>query len=76
MNGGQLAWLTLPRSGVAIDIPLVAWVPTAAQPDATVVPDVPVPADFEAAARGADPEMDVALKLLDAANFRVIRTNE
>jgi hypothetical protein len=64
INGGQLAWLTLPHSGVAVDIPLVAWVPTTPQPDVAVLPDIPVAPDFDAVARGADPEMDAALAWL------------
>ncbi len=64
MNGGQLAWLNLPKSGVAVDNPLVAWTPTTPQPDATVVPDVPVPQDFDAAAHGTDWEMGAAMAVL------------
>ncbi len=64
LNGGQLAWLTLPNSGVAVDIPLVAWVPAEPQPDQSVLPDVAVPQRFEAMAAGIDVDMAAALDLL------------
>lgn len=64
MNGGQLAWLTLPNSGVAIDIPLVAWIPPGAQPDRGILPDVEVPQRFDLIARGIDVDLDAASALL------------
>jgi C-terminal processing protease CtpA/Prc len=67
MNGGQLAWLTLPRSGVAVDIPLVSWVPDAPQPDQAVLPDIAVTESFEAAARGIDSDMRAGLAALNDA---------
>jgi hypothetical protein len=60
MNGGQLAWLTLPVSGVAVDIPLVAWMPNTPQPDLPILPDVAVAPTMQAAAAGIDLEMQVA----------------
>lgn len=42
LNGGQLAWITLPYSGVAVDIPLLAWMPKIAQSDRGVDPDIAV----------------------------------
>lgn len=62
LNGGQLAWITLPASGVAVDIPLVANFAPGDPPDAGVQPDVLV------APRWGDPdtELAAALKLLQA----------
>jgi len=64
LNGGQLAWITLPNSGVTIDIPLIAWMPASPQPDSGVQPDVLVDPTLEDVARGIDPEMAAALALL------------
>ncbi len=69
MNGGQLAWLTLPFSGVAIDIPLVAWMPVAAEPDQAVLPDIAVMTSFRAAARGIDSDMRAAVAALSDAAY-------
>lgn len=68
LNGGELAWLTLPASGVAVDIPLISWRPTSDQPDIGIVPDLDVPEDFDAARAGRDVEMEAARAwLADAA---------
>jgi hypothetical protein len=64
MNGGQLAWLTLPYSGVAIDIPLVAWVPFGPQPDQGILPDEDVPQNFDRIAQGIDVDMEAATRVL------------
>ena len=64
LNGGELAWLTLPNSGVAVDIPLIASMPLTPQPDAPVVPDVVVPHRFADVQRGIDPDMDMVRALL------------
>ena len=61
LNGGQLAWLTLPRSGVAVDIPLLATVYEGA-PDAGVQPDILVPTRVEDVVAGRDPAMERALR--------------
>ena len=62
LNSGQIAWVTLPNSGVAVDIPLLSTEPVAAQPDAGVTPDVLVLQTFAARVAGADLEMAAALK--------------
>jgi hypothetical protein len=68
LNGGQLAWVTAPNSGVSIDIPLLAATYEATTPDASVTPDVIVKRTFEARSRGAqlerDEEMEAVLKLI------------
>lgn len=64
LNGGQLAWVVLPNSGVAVDIPLLASTYTASTPDASVTPDIVVKPSFAARANGRDLEMETVLKLI------------
>lgn len=64
LNGGQIAWLTLPHSGIAVDIPLVAWVARTPRPDAGVTPDISVTRRLEALAAGKDLEMEAVRALL------------
>lgn len=61
LNGGQLAWLTLPNSGIAVDIPLVATV-YAGAPDAPISPDVRVEARIEDVIAGRDAPLLYALR--------------
>ena len=58
LNGGQLAWVNLPNSGVAVDIPLLASSYSYDTPDASVTPDVQVARSFAAQAAGRDQEME------------------
>ena len=58
LNGGQLAWVTLPNSGVAVDIPLLASRYLASTPDASVTPDVAIQRSFAMQAAGRDQEME------------------
>ena len=64
LNGGELTWVTLPHSGVAVDIPLIASNPVAPQPDTSVMPDVEVKRTFAARAAGRDLEMEAALQAI------------
>ena len=59
LNGGELAWVTLPNSGVSVDIPLLATIYDGA-PDAGVAPDIGVPTTLEDIAAGRDPDWDAA----------------
>ncbi|KFN41045.1 hypothetical protein N789_03950 [Arenimonas oryziterrae DSM 21050 = YC6267] len=59
LNGGELAWLTLPYSGVSIDIPLIAAVYEGA-PDTGVTPDRVVPTTIEDVIAGRDAVMAAA----------------
>jgi C-terminal processing protease CtpA/Prc len=65
LNGGQLAWVVLPNSGVAVDIPLLAATYTSTTPDAGISPDIPVAPSFEARAAGRDQEMEKVAELID-----------
>ncbi len=64
LNSGQIAWVTLPNSGVAVDIPLLSAEPIETQPDAGVVPDIVVKQTFAAHAAGVDMEMRAVLQLI------------
>lgn len=64
LNGGQLAWITLPYSGVAVDIPLLAWMPKTAQPDSGVDPDIAVVTSVRDVIAGRDVERERALSWL------------
>ncbi|MGM9483946.1 S41 family peptidase [Roseateles sp. NT4] len=64
LNGGQLAWITLPASGVAVDIPLVANFAPGEPPDAGVRPDVVVRPRWADVAAGVDAELAAAMRLL------------
>jgi C-terminal processing protease CtpA/Prc len=57
LNGGQLAWMVLPISGVSVDIPLISGFAKTAQPDRGVVPDIAVRTRLEDAATGIDPDV-------------------
>jgi hypothetical protein len=60
LNGGQLAWMVLPLSGVSVDIPLISGFAKNAQPDRGVLPDIMVRTRLEDAAAGVDPDLVAA----------------
>lgn len=64
LNGGQLAWINLPASGVGVDIPLLASVTPDDPPDAGVVPDLLVPPRWSDAVAGIDTELAAARTLV------------
>ncbi|OYU44125.1 MAG: hypothetical protein CFE44_14645 [Burkholderiales bacterium PBB4] len=66
LNGGQLAWVRLPHSGVAVDIPLLAAHYDASTPDTSVPPDIAVTPRFAARVAGVDQEMEAAKTLIAA----------
>jgi hypothetical protein len=57
LNAGQLAFVTLPNSGVVVDMPLLAHPYTADTPDAPVLPELLVQRRLEAQRAGVDEEM-------------------
>lgn len=65
LNGGQLTWVTLPHSGVAVDIPLLAARYSESTPDASITPDVLVERTFAARRAGRDEEMAAVLRLIN-----------
>jgi C-terminal processing protease CtpA/Prc len=64
LNGGEIAWIRLPGSGVTVDIPLVAQNPAREEPDASTLPDVAVPRTFAHLKAGVDRELAAALQAL------------
>ncbi len=66
LNGGELTWVTLPNSGVAVDIPLLASVALEPQPDAGITPDILVRRTFAARVAGEDLEMIAAKNAIGA----------
>lgn len=64
LNGGQLAWVTLPASGVGVDIPLIGAFETSHPPDAGVLPDHLVAPRWADAQAGVDTEMAAAQALV------------
>jgi C-terminal processing protease CtpA/Prc len=71
LNGGELTWVTLANSGVAIDIPLLASNPVGAQPDESVEPDVVVAHSFSARAAGRDLEIETVRTLIEALRVKL-----
>jgi hypothetical protein len=63
-NGGQIFFLTLPNSGIEMDIPLVGTFYEGDRPDAGVEPDVVVPRTVRTLVRGVDAEMEAVRRLL------------
>ena len=68
LNGGQLAWVVLPNSGVTVDIPLLASTYDASTPDASVTPELLVAPSFAAAAAGRDVTMEAVMAAIKAAS--------
>ncbi|MEM1423617.1 MAG: S41 family peptidase [Planctomycetota bacterium] len=64
LNAGQMAFLTLPKSGVVVDVPLYGARPSVPGPDRGVVPDVVVPQDAGALIAGRDAEIEAAIAAL------------
>ncbi|WP_310388751.1 S41 family peptidase [Roseateles sp.] len=60
LNGGQLAWINLPASGVGVDIPLIASFAMGDPPDAGVIPDMAVAPRWSDALAGIDTEIVAA----------------
>ena len=70
LNGGELTWVTLPNSGVSVDIPLLAATYTASTPDASVTPDIVVERTFDARRAGRDLETETVMRELAASIVR------
>ena len=66
INAGQVVFLTLPHSGIVVDVPLFGSRPPEPGPDRGVVPDVLVPPDADAVIAGRDAELEAAVHALTA----------
>ncbi|WP_395007858.1 S41 family peptidase, partial [Undibacterium sp.] len=64
LNGGELTWVAMPNSGVAVDIPLLATRYTETTPDASITPDIQVQRTFAARLAGRDLEMEAVKAMI------------
>jgi hypothetical protein len=67
INGGAYFFIRLPETGLEVDLPIIGSFPPEPQPDAGVVPDVPVVLQMADIARGKDPAMAAALARMGAS---------
>jgi C-terminal processing protease CtpA/Prc len=61
IDGGAFFFVTLPNSHIEVDVPLIGTFPTQPQPDAGLLPDVPVKRTAADIAAGNDPDLAVVL---------------
>lgn len=66
LNAGLMTFVTLPYSGIVIDVPLMGARPTEPGPDRGIRPDILVIQDFDAIVVGRDLELEAALALFTA----------
>ena len=66
INGGAFFFVRLPETGLEADLPLIGYYPRSQQPDAGLVPDVPVDTTAADIAAGRDPVMQRGLSLAAA----------
>jgi C-terminal processing protease CtpA/Prc len=64
LNGGELTWVNLPNSGVAVDIPLLATRYTETTPDASITPDIQIKRTFAARHAGRDVEIEAVRAII------------
>lgn len=64
INGSAFFFLHMPNSKIEVDLPPVGQVPTSAQPDRGVVPDVPVQITVQDLQDGRDVELETVRALL------------
>ncbi len=64
INGGAFFFMRLPASGIEFDLPLIGTFAPTPQPDAGVVPDVPVNVTAADIAVGRDPVLERALTMI------------
>lgn len=64
INGGMMFMLTLPNTGIEVDIPLMATFPLTEEPDRGVLPDEEVQSTPEQIARGVDSELEAVRGLI------------
>jgi C-terminal processing protease CtpA/Prc len=63
INGGAYYFVRLPESGLEVDLPLIGYFPRTPQPDAGIVPDVPVSPSVADIAVGRDRILERALEI-------------
>lgn len=67
INGGAFFFLRLPKTGLEVDLPLIAGFPTTPEPDAGVVPDILVTPTQRDITAGVDAEMRAARQAIARA---------
>jgi C-terminal processing protease CtpA/Prc len=65
INGGAFLFMTLPGSGIELDVPLIAQFAEKPMPDAGLLPDVSAPESAETIALGRDVALDAVLARID-----------
>lgn len=68
INGGAIFFTTLPNSQVEIDLPIIAYLPATAQPDAGLTPDVTIRDTRNDIVEGRDAVMDWVMKQIEAGS--------
>jgi C-terminal processing protease CtpA/Prc len=66
INGGEIFFLRLPRSRIAVDLPVIGYFPPGPRPDTGLEPDVRVAPSPDAIAAGRDLEMEAVRRLVAA----------
>ncbi|CAN5531123.1 S41 family peptidase [soil metagenome] len=64
INGGSFFFLTLPHSGLEVDVPLIGYFPAKIEIDGGLQPDVPVHLSVDDVTRGVDPVLDTVRRLI------------
>ncbi len=65
INGGAFFFLKLPNSGIEVDLPLIGYFPDTEQPDAGLLPDIPVSTSQKDIQIGGDRVLSTAQGLVD-----------
>lgn len=65
INGGAFFFMTLPGSGIELDVPLIAQFPPTPMPDAGLLPDVPARASAASIAAGRDVALEAIFARID-----------
>jgi hypothetical protein len=65
INGGAFLFMTLPGSGIELDVPLIAQFPERQMSDAGLLPDVSAPESAETLAAGRDVALETVLARID-----------
>lgn len=71
INGGAFFFMTLPGSGIELDVPLIAQFPETPTPDAGLLPDVPAHETADSIAAGRDVAMEAILARIDEGRSAV-----
>jgi hypothetical protein len=65
INGGAFFFMSLPGSGIELDVPLIAQFPATPMPDAGLLPDLSAPDTAVSIAAGRDVALDAILARID-----------